>query len=100
MKANSALVPPGDYDAYAVIEYFDGRPQIARVQYDASPVIRERNSFYTSAVDVVLSGGADEWQRAVVQLPHTRFGHGEYNVLSWLSFSRVVAIWNGRWAAR
>ena len=77
VKADSALVPPGDYDAYAVIEYFDGRPQIARVQYDASPFIRELNSFYAAADDVVLLGGAGEWQRAVVHLPHTRFGHGQ-----------------------
>ena len=77
VKADAALVPPGDYDAYAVIDYFDDSPRIARVSFDVCPVMRERNSCYTVADDMVLLGGSGEWQRAVVRLPHARFGHGQ-----------------------
>ena len=77
VKADPALVSPGDHDVYVVVEYLDDRTQIARMEYDAAPVVRERNSFYTAADDIILLGGGGQWQRAVIHLPHARFGHGQ-----------------------
>ena len=77
VKADAARVPPGDYDAYVSVEYFDDAPQFARVVYDAAPVVREKNTFYTLADDSILLIGSGRWQRAVIHLPHARFGHGQ-----------------------
>lgn len=77
VKADASSVPPGDYDAYAVIDYLDDSLRIARVSFDVCPVNRESNSCYTAADDLVLLGGSGQWQRAVVRLPHARFGHGQ-----------------------
>jgi hypothetical protein len=77
VKADASWVPPGDYDAYAVIDCLDDTPRIARVEFDMCPVNRESNSCYTVAEDLVLLGGTGGWQRTVVRLPHARFGHGQ-----------------------
>ena len=77
VQADAARVTPGDHDVYVVVEYFDDKPQIARLEYDAAPVVRERNSLYTAAEDIILLGGSGEWQRAMVHLPHARLGHGQ-----------------------
>ena len=76
-QADAALTPPGEYDAYLAVEYFDDRTEIARVQYDKAPLDRRTNSFYASAEDVILLVGSRQWQRAVVHLPQARFGHGQ-----------------------
>ena len=77
VKSDAARVPAGDYDAYVSVEYFDDAPQFARVVYDATPVVREKNTFYTMADDSILLIGSGRWQRAVIHLPHARFGHGQ-----------------------
>jgi Glycosyl hydrolase family 14 len=77
VKADVARVPRGDYDAYVSVEYFDDAPQFARVVYDATPEVREQNTYYTVADDTILLIGSGQWQRAVIHLPHARFGHGQ-----------------------
>ena len=77
LKADAARVAPGDYDTYVVVEYFDDKPQIGRVVYDAAPVVQEKNTFYTAANDLLLLIGSGQWRRAVLHLPHARFGHGQ-----------------------
>lgn len=77
VRADAARVPPGDYDAYVTVEYFDDGIQLAKVEYDAAPMVREKNTCYTSADDLLLLAGSGQWQRAVIHLPHARFGHGQ-----------------------
>ena len=76
-QADASLTPPGDYDAYLTVEYFDDHTEVARVQYDKAPPDRRKNSSYTLAEDLILLVGSNAWQRAVVHLPQARFGHGQ-----------------------
>jgi hypothetical protein len=77
VKADSARLPPGSYDAYVTVEYFDDRTNLIHLEYDKAPVERERNSFYTRADDLLLVAGSGQWRRAIVHLPEARFGHGQ-----------------------
>ena len=42
LKADAAVVPPGSYDVYLTVEYFDDGAQAARVQYDKAPPDRRK----------------------------------------------------------
>lgn len=77
VKADATRVPVGDSDAWLRVEYYDDRPQIARVEYDLAPEVKEKNTYYASADDLILLTGSKQWQRAVIHLPHARFGHGQ-----------------------
>lgn len=76
VKAEPA-VAEGDHDAWLTVEYFDDYPQVAGIEYDLAPAVREKNSYYTRADDLILLTGSGQWQRAVMHLPHARFGHGQ-----------------------
>lgn len=77
IRAEAAKIAEGDHDAWLSLEYFDDRPQVAAVEYDLAPAVREKNTFYTRADDLILLTGNGQWQRAVIHLPHARFGHGQ-----------------------
>ena len=92
VKADAARMPAGDYDAWLLVEYFDDGVQIARVEYDAAPVVREKNTFYTGAEDQLLLAGSGQWQRAVIHLPHARFGHGQNGQADFRLAGRGLAV--------
>jgi hypothetical protein len=77
VKTDAARVPPGRYDVYVALEYYDDRTEVVRVEYDKAPVVRQSNSFYTLAKDLILAGDSRQWQRAVVHLPDARLGHAQ-----------------------
>jgi hypothetical protein len=77
VKADESLIPPGSYDAYVAVEYFDDQTSIIQVEYDKAPVVRQANSFYTKTDDLLLALGSGQWRRGVIRLPDARFGHGQ-----------------------
>jgi hypothetical protein len=77
VKADDARVPPGRYDAYLAVEYFDDSLDLVHVQYDKAPVVREVNSFYSGAEDLILRTGSRAWRRTVLRLPDARLGKGQ-----------------------
>lgn len=77
VKADENLLPPGSYDAYVAVEYFDDRTSLIHLEYDKAPVVREKNSFYTRTDDLLLALGSGQWRRGVIHLPDARFGHGQ-----------------------
>jgi hypothetical protein len=77
LKADAARVPPGCYDAYLAVDYFDDATEAVRVEYDKAPLVRAANSFYTAAQDLLLLAGSRQWRRTVIHLPDARFGHGQ-----------------------
>ncbi|MGO8751886.1 MAG: beta-galactosidase [Thermoguttaceae bacterium] len=91
-KADASLAPPGDYDAYLTVEYFDDRIEVARVEYDKAPLDRDENSFYTLAEDLILLTGSREWRRAVVHLPQARCGHGQNFAADFRLMGRDLAV--------
>jgi hypothetical protein len=77
VKADAHRIAPGAYDAYVVIEYFDDRTSVVRLEYDKAPVDRRKNSFYAPSDDLLLTLGTGQWRRGVMHLPDARFGHGQ-----------------------
>jgi hypothetical protein len=77
VKADEKLIPPGAYDAYLSVEYFDDQTRIVRVEYDQAPVDRTKNSAYTKTDDQLLTVGSGRWRRGVIHFPGARFGHGQ-----------------------
>ncbi len=77
VKADAARVPPGCYDVYLAVEYYDDRTEAVRVEYDKAPLVRQANSFYTLAEDLLLLVDSRQWRRTVLHLPDARFGHGQ-----------------------
>ena len=63
VKADAARVPPGCYDAYLAVEFYDDRTEAVRVEYDKAPLVRATNSFYTPAQDLVLLCDSRQWRR-------------------------------------
>ncbi len=91
-KADGSLAPPGDYNAYLTVEYFDDCIEVARVEYDKAPLDRDKNSFYTLAEDLILLTGSGQWRWAVVHLPQARFGHGQNFAADFRLMGRDLAV--------
>ena len=77
VQADAARVPPGCYDVYLAVEYYDDRTEAVRVEYDKAPLVRQTNSFYTLSQDLLLLFDSRQWRRTVIHLPDARFGHGQ-----------------------
>jgi hypothetical protein len=79
LKADATRVPPGCYDAYLAVDYFDDHAGLFHVEYDKVPAEgkKEKNPAYTRAEDQALLLGSGQWQRVVFHLPEARFGHGQ-----------------------
>ena len=87
VSADAGQVPPGRYDAYVTVEYFDAQPGLVNVEYDRAIEPADLGTHYTIADDVIVLGGSGKWQRAILRLPDAKFGKGE----NWQSDFRLSA---------
>ena len=92
IKADEKQIQPGNYDAYVMIEFFDDRAGVVRLEYDKVPVDRAKNSFYAGTEDVLLAVGSQEWRRGVIHLPDARFGHGQNGRADFRLVGRGLAV--------
>jgi len=72
VAVDNALVPAGDHDVYATVEFYDGELGLVAFEYD-----KAAGQAYTRLEDTLVLLGSKQWRRQTVHIPNAALSHRE-----------------------